>query len=93
MHQQALLVDVMFVCGRKKSETGGGARREGRQQQRGDIDHVAHSTVHPAAFCSTCYTADDDQVLDILGHWEDRAGQLDAKTYNVALSALGKCGR
>ncbi|CAN0487353.1 unnamed protein product, partial [Ectocarpus sp. 12 AP-2014] len=31
------------------------------------------------------------EVLDILGHWEENAGRLDAKTYNVALSALGKC--
>ncbi|CAB1119855.1 unnamed protein product [Ectocarpus sp. CCAP 1310/34] len=33
------------------------------------------------------------EVLEILGHWEENAGRLDAKTYNVALSALGKCGR
>lgn len=33
------------------------------------------------------------QVLDILADWEEHAGRLDAKTYNVALSALGKCGR
>lgn len=33
------------------------------------------------------------QVLEILGHWEERADRLDVKTYNVALSTLGKCGR
>lgn len=32
-------------------------------------------------------------MLEILGHWEENADRLDVKTYNVALSTLGKCGR
>lgn len=32
-------------------------------------------------------------MLEILEQWEKHAKKLDVKTYNVAMSVLGKCGR
>eukprot|EP00752_Nemacystus_decipiens_P006448 g5808.t1 len=71
--------------------TAGSVRVGGRNSNDGSGDNEVYTSRNRMMAAAKRRRWTD--VLDILDHWEKRASRLDAKTYNVALSALGKCGR